>query len=255
MNDKKSFWTTLPGILTGLAGLITAIGGLIVVLYSQGLIGPRDPRDHKPGREVISQPEKPSPTTPSGPSKPSEPGSPAGFRVVEVFLRADPLKHVGPCPVTISFSGRISVAGGDGTVSFKFLRSDGASAPVQTLSFDSPGSKDVRSTWRLGGPGFTFSGWEALKIFDPQEIESDRATFTISCQEREEQQFDSNLMLHFRERRRLSGDDLFLTELEIRDAMRKTLIDRGYSPNEAERITDQEISRLEELARELRIIP
>jgi hypothetical protein len=31
---KPSFWTTLPGILTGVAALITAIGGLIVVVHT-----------------------------------------------------------------------------------------------------------------------------------------------------------------------------------------------------------------------------
>lgn len=29
--ESKSFWTTLPGILTGLAALITAIGGLMLI--------------------------------------------------------------------------------------------------------------------------------------------------------------------------------------------------------------------------------
>jgi len=31
-NDKKSFWNTLPGILTAIAAIITAIGGLLVIL-------------------------------------------------------------------------------------------------------------------------------------------------------------------------------------------------------------------------------
>jgi hypothetical protein len=35
--DKQSFWTTVPGILTGIAAIITAIGGLIAVLNSAGL--------------------------------------------------------------------------------------------------------------------------------------------------------------------------------------------------------------------------
>ncbi len=35
----KSFWTTIPGVLTGLAGLITAVGTLLGILYSQGVIG------------------------------------------------------------------------------------------------------------------------------------------------------------------------------------------------------------------------
>lgn len=36
MNDHKSFWATLPGILTGLAAVITAVGGLIITLNAVG---------------------------------------------------------------------------------------------------------------------------------------------------------------------------------------------------------------------------
>ncbi len=38
MSKTKSFWTTLPGVLTGIAGVITAIGGLLVVLDQIGAI-------------------------------------------------------------------------------------------------------------------------------------------------------------------------------------------------------------------------
>jgi len=38
MTENKSFWTTLPGILTGAAGVISAIGGLLLVLHSIGAI-------------------------------------------------------------------------------------------------------------------------------------------------------------------------------------------------------------------------
>jgi hypothetical protein len=106
-----------------------------------------------------------------------------GFRVVEAILRADPFDYTGPCPAKITFSGRISVVGGTGTVSYKFLRSDGASAPVQTLIFDSPGSKDINTTWTLGGASLpTPSGWEAIKIYEPQEITSQEAKFKVQCQ-------------------------------------------------------------------------
>jgi hypothetical protein len=37
--DRKSFWTGLPGILTGSAALITAVGGLVAVLIQVGAIG------------------------------------------------------------------------------------------------------------------------------------------------------------------------------------------------------------------------
>ena len=38
MNNKKSFWSSLPGVLTGLSMLITAIGGLLVTLYALGIL-------------------------------------------------------------------------------------------------------------------------------------------------------------------------------------------------------------------------
>jgi hypothetical protein len=37
MPNEKSFWTTLPGIITGFAGIVTAITGLIVALNGAGL--------------------------------------------------------------------------------------------------------------------------------------------------------------------------------------------------------------------------
>ena len=42
MNDKKSFWVTLPGILTGIAALITATGGVVATLYQVGAIGEKE---------------------------------------------------------------------------------------------------------------------------------------------------------------------------------------------------------------------
>ena len=37
MPDEKNFWTTVPGIITGLAAIVTAITGLIVALNGAGL--------------------------------------------------------------------------------------------------------------------------------------------------------------------------------------------------------------------------
>jgi hypothetical protein len=109
--------------------------------------------------------------------------APSGFRLVEAMLRADPFDYTGPCPATITFSGRISAVGGSAQVSYKFLRNDGASAPIQTLTFDSPGSKDVSETWTLGGPSLPiYSGWVALQILEPQELTSQKASFTIRCE-------------------------------------------------------------------------
>lgn len=69
-----------------------------------------------------------------------------------------------------------------GTVTYRFIRNDGASAPIRTLSFQDPGSQDVETTWRLGGEGFSYEGWQAIRILEPTEMESDRAEFTVECE-------------------------------------------------------------------------
>jgi hypothetical protein len=113
-------------------------------------------------------------------------GTPPGheqFYILEKMLRADPFDYSGPCPVKVTFSGRISIVG-SGRVTYKFIRSDGASAPVQRLVFDGSGSQDVTETWTLGGKGTNYTGWEAVQIIDPVDpkgITSERAPFTIRC--------------------------------------------------------------------------
>jgi len=39
MSEPKPFFTTLPGILSGLAALITAVGGLLFALHQTGVLG------------------------------------------------------------------------------------------------------------------------------------------------------------------------------------------------------------------------
>ena len=41
MTQKNSFWSTIPGILTGTAGVITAIAGLLTILFQLGIINPK----------------------------------------------------------------------------------------------------------------------------------------------------------------------------------------------------------------------
>jgi hypothetical protein len=113
---------------------------------------------------------------------------PAVFRVSDVFLRAEPTNYVGSCPVTIKFTGMISASGGEGKVSYKFLRSDDAFAPIQTLTFKSPGSREINTAWTLGGTGLSsYSGWQSVQVIEPKEIVSKRAGFKIQCRGRETQ--------------------------------------------------------------------
>lgn len=53
MSEHKSFFTTLPGILTGLAALITAMGGLIYALSEAGIIAPS--KMEQPVTEITTQ--------------------------------------------------------------------------------------------------------------------------------------------------------------------------------------------------------
>jgi hypothetical protein len=63
--DGKSFWTTLPGILTGIAATITAIGTLVAALSSTGLFSPKATPLPATSTPVISTAtELPTPTMP-----------------------------------------------------------------------------------------------------------------------------------------------------------------------------------------------
>ena len=63
---KPGFWTTLPGILTGVAALLTAITGLILGLYQYGALGSKA---GSAGRPAAADP----PTTATAPEA-SKPG-------------------------------------------------------------------------------------------------------------------------------------------------------------------------------------
>lgn len=106
------------------------------------------------------------------------------FRVVEVFLQADPPKYDGPCPVMIKFSGYIK-AEGQGTVKYTFMRNDGATAPTFTVDFAGSGTQPIETTWTLGDASLLphYEGWQTAKTLSPNELESSRAagSFVINC--------------------------------------------------------------------------
>jgi hypothetical protein len=58
-DKRQSFWTTLPGFLTGIAALLTAVTGLLVVMYPHGLAGSKD------GRPVAVSPQDAAASAPS----------------------------------------------------------------------------------------------------------------------------------------------------------------------------------------------
>jgi hypothetical protein len=108
------------------------------------------------------------------------------FQVTAAELTAKPTQGTGPCPVDINFSGSIT-ANGKGQVTYTFVRSDGATAPVYMLEFSGSDTKQVSTTWKLGSaeslPSYT--GWQTLKILSPNVLETprDSGAFSINCQQ------------------------------------------------------------------------
>ncbi len=99
----------------------------------------------------------------------------------QATLNAHPTSYSGRCPATIRFDGVIRYDG-TGRVQYKFIRSDNANAPVQTLNFAKPGAMAVHTTWTLGGAQLqTYSGWEAIQVIYPQQVTSNRAAFRLRC--------------------------------------------------------------------------
>ena len=104
---------------------------------------------------------------------------------ISAELKAIPETYSGRCPVTIKFQGKITVTNITRPplkVQYKFIRSDGAFAPIRTINFIRDGSRAVNTTWTLGGPGLpTYEGWQAIKVVYPQDVESNKANFKIEC--------------------------------------------------------------------------
>lgn len=112
---------------------------------------------------------------------------PAGAVTITANLTATPANYSGACPTVIKFNGTITATGWAPTalkqVQFKFTRSDGALSPTQTLDFSSgPPTRAVSTTWTLGGPGMTYTGWQAIHIVYPQALDSNHADFSIKCE-------------------------------------------------------------------------
>ena len=104
-------------------------------------------------------------------------------QMIKVNLQASPTQYAGNCPKKITFNGQIRVSQ-PGRVQYKFIRSDGAFAPIQTLNFVKPGVKHVSTTWTLGGPGFPYQDrWQAIQIVYPNNVVSNKAHFKLKCQD------------------------------------------------------------------------
>jgi len=61
-SPKQSFWTTLPGILTGMAAVLTAAGGIILGLHQSGNLGSKEAHRETPSAVTERAAEAPPAT-------------------------------------------------------------------------------------------------------------------------------------------------------------------------------------------------
>jgi hypothetical protein len=103
---------------------------------------------------------------------------PSSAAVISADAKVAPATHTGACPFTFNFTGTIVVNGPE-IVKYRWIRSDGATAPVQTLTFRARGAQVVTDTWTLSPPHY--EGWEAVRILSPNALTSNKAAFKLEC--------------------------------------------------------------------------
>ncbi|MFI6323683.1 hypothetical protein ACIBG8_39565 [Nonomuraea sp. NPDC050556] len=81
----------------------------------------------------------------------------------------------GECPAQVGFTARIR--SGRGTVTYRWVRSDGTKGRIQTLRFRHAGVKTVRSRWTIEDD---YPGWQAVQVLSPRRFTSQKARFTVS---------------------------------------------------------------------------
>ncbi|WP_174285316.1 hypothetical protein [Sphingomonas bacterium] len=107
-----------------------------------------------------------------------------------VTARANPIHYVGKCPAVITFDAHVSVVGAP-AIEYRFIRSDGATGPMQSIESPPPGMP-TSTTWTLGGSTLKhYEGWEQLVVKEIRQkvphgkasrtISGNRAAFSIDC--------------------------------------------------------------------------
>ncbi|MGA2160038.1 MAG: hypothetical protein ABSG90_12600 [Dehalococcoidia bacterium] len=105
------------------------------------------------------------------------PPNSANFAITNVIATVDSPSYSGPCPKTLTFTAFIT-SNGPGTATYGWERSDGSPGLHHGITFSSAGSQTVTETWQLG---LTYTGWEQLHVFNPNDLISNQANFTLNC--------------------------------------------------------------------------
>jgi V8-like Glu-specific endopeptidase len=108
------------------------------------------------------------------------------FNVTKVVLNVEPGSPHDTKPSIVKFAGKIT-ASGKGTIKYLFARSDNTLGPLQTLDFEEAGTKEVNTSWALHEPGLaSYAGWLMLRVVFPTDMESEKASFSVSSGEHQE---------------------------------------------------------------------
>lgn len=104
-------------------------------------------------------------------------GASQSFAVTSVTADVDPEIFSGTCPKSVNYSGVIT-ANGPGTVTYKWVRSDGE-GEARTINFTGAGSQTVTSSSVTYNQSATY--WAKLQVTAPNSMISDQAKFTLNC--------------------------------------------------------------------------
>jgi len=114
-------------------------------------------------------------------------GQPTPYPNATAFVYPFTVISSKQCPTAVTFAANVSIGPPPRTsVSFRWIRSDGAHGSVQTLTNPNPAvythnyMRQEHTTWTLGNAGQTFTGWEQIQ-FIPPNPNTNRATFTLYC--------------------------------------------------------------------------
>jgi hypothetical protein len=93
----------------------------------------------------------------------------------------DPKYHDCATGYRFNFSQQVSMTQ-PGRVTYRWLRSDGAGAPIGYIDFANPGTQVVTDWWqRSGAPGDQLTGWEQIEILTPVSLKGERLSFSYTC--------------------------------------------------------------------------
>jgi hypothetical protein len=105
-DGKRSFWSSVPGLITGLAGLLTGVVGLITLLVQQGVIGNNSSAKNgaTPGTTVPSATVPGTPSTVAGSSSSTASGTFTVSPTALDFAPTDPKTKA----VTVKNTGNVT---------------------------------------------------------------------------------------------------------------------------------------------------